>query len=393
MGQAVLHDAEGHEIGHVRAGQLVRVLKERWPDQAFVAVDGPLDLRGWMSTDALRVFLKRDLELEKGRTWWLAGTEVVFRASLEHRFEIAPAGAGLLFSTPVSCGGLSGRPLGPLTVTACHGALLRDAPVAAGQPIHFADRWTRLLDWNPPKEVSPDSAGLLREKGDRAYVEIIDRSGTPGRTRHRGWVNRAEVLPGADPDKGEGSCGCCEGMRPFEESRPGGVLEHVVELAATPRPSGAKAFVRMPAGVRFRVLGAPEAGMRHVMFLLPRWNFDDYKVMVQGWARVQDLPAIPVSSEKNLVFGHLVVFGAPAPDDFRGFVVTAASSGPQGQSQGTVQPDGQFVVEVSHWGAVRLDARSPDGVLAGTVSDAIALPGGQDPVSVPLLPRGASRQR
>jgi hypothetical protein len=138
--------------------------------------------------------------------------------------------------------------------------------------------------------------------------------------------------------------------------------------------------------MRFRVLGEPRAGMRQIAFRFPSWDHDSFRVAIEAWVPVARLPAVRAGEFAEAVIGRLSVKGAPAPKDFSGFEVRASVEHENGPPTVLAGSDGRFLIEVHVVDSVRLDARSPDGRLAGSVQDVSALPGGEEEVSIELRP-------
>jgi hypothetical protein len=229
-----------------------------------------------------------------------------------------------------------------------------------------------------------ENLGLLRVKGDRAWVELIQAERFSERFRIRAWVSRADVVPGAANTSYFSEHLCCEGMLDLKVGSRGGVLGHAVDLQVTPQSSP---FAHVPAGARFRVLGPPQENMRQIALWFPAWDHNTLQLALNGWVPVALLPAIPEPTEDPAVLGRLVIEGSDAPFDFQDFEVGASSEGDEGGPPSVrTGKDGRFVLKVKDSGGLRLDAHSPDGALAGAIQDVTALPGGNEEVTISMRP-------
>jgi hypothetical protein len=387
---AELNDEQGRRLGAVRAGQLVRVLEDRvGKDRAFalVEVDAPIRVRGYVPRNTLRVFFRRDTVVESGHLWWLKGAAVRPGAGTGNKVKVEWVGpheeSGEITVPEVSCSDLTGSVVGKLSVDRCHGASPSIRRKARGQPVHFKNEITTVLDRSSRVTIQGHEVGLIREHQGRALVEVVQNGTFVESFLIRAWVAGEDVLPGPPPLLSLSGHGCCEGFVPMELGARGAPLISDVDLHVEP---GAAPFARAPAGMRFRVLGEPRAGMRQIAFRFPSWDHDSFRFAIEGWAPVSRLPAVRGGEFAEAVIGRLSVKGAPAPKDFSGFEIRASVEQENGPPAALAGSDGRFLLEVHVADSVRLDARSPDGRLAGSLENVSALPGGEEEVSIELRP-------
>ena len=171
-------------------------------------------------------------------------------------------------------------------------------------------------------------------------------------------------------------------MLELEAGSRDGVLDRAVDLRVVQQ---AVPFVHVPVGARFRVLEQAVDEMRRISFWFPEWDYNNVRLTIAGWVPVSLLPAIPEVVEGDAILGRLTLEGAVPPFDFQGFTVGASSEDKEGgPSTAVTEKDGRFVIKVQDSGPFRLDARSPDGALAGAIQDVTAFPGGDAEVTIPL---------
>jgi hypothetical protein len=388
---ARLQDDQGRALGGVRAGQVVRVLEDRVGKKAasaLVEVDAPIPVRGYVPRDTLRVFLRREVAVEPDLLWWLAGSPFELRGLTGSRIRLrwrGPHGEDTRAPLPrLTCEDVVGRPPHGVYADWCHGASAKTLVDESGQRAHFRREQTVLRTRSPRITVSgADDIGIVAERGRRVLVEVVQTSRFAERLRVRAWASRDQVVLGPSPS-GQGSTHlCCEGSLDAEVGRRGAVLAGDVDLHVDPYSAP---FVRAPKGLRFRVLGEPCEGMRRIAFRFPRWDLDEFQFALEAWAPVASLPAVTTGDDDAAaVIGRLSVKGAPSPADFSRYEVTASPDRERPRSV-LADRDGRFLLPVGTSGSVRLDARSADGRLAGSVDNLTALPGGEEEEQVVLGP-------
>lgn len=385
-----LTDDQGRVLGGIRAGQIVRVLDEKpgAGGTALVEIDSPVKVRGHVRADMLRAFLKRDVAVEKGRLWWLAGTPVRLEGGAGARIGVSWVGPhGEPSQTPIprlSCGALTGRPVGRLEADSCHGARPAEAPAPTGRRAHFREGSVLAFDRMPYMTLASNEVGIIRVSDNRAYVEVIEADPFGERLRKRAWVSSQDVVPGAPESREFTTHLCCEAFLPLEVGTRGGVLERAVELRAA--PDDVAPFAWIPAGLRFRVLGSARDGFRQIVLWFPEWNHETLQMTLVGWVPETSLPEIPAARQASAVIGRLVVDGDGVPGDHGGFEIAASASAEHGPPSARADKDGRFVIDVEGHGLLRLDAWSLDGKLAGAVAGVSAFPGGNEEVTLHLSP-------
>lgn len=402
MFAAEVRDEQGRVLGGVRAGQVVRLLDDnlgRGRAEALIEVQAPARLRGFVPLIKLHVFLRRDQELDPGWVWRLAETPVRIVGRAGQAVLVTwTEGHGHDSSYPpqkTSCRDLTGKPPGKLDISGCSGAWPNIERKPAGERAHLDDDVQVLRGPENQHIRNGGLAGLIRTNGDEALVEVIDAAWFFEPQRIRAWVDRKAVTLGPPTSMSATGHGCCEGwLRGFGVGQPGAALTQDVDLRVEP---SAAPFVRVPKGSRFRILDRGEGQMRRIVFMWPGWDSDTYQAEVAGWAPVAVLPPVEKPRWQRAVFGRLRVADGRQPADFTGYHVGMFDSHERVHVEGKVAPDGRFEIWVPSpkgmdpsrlvglWGAERVDAASPDGVLAGA-ERATPLLGGDEDVTVTLHP-------
>jgi hypothetical protein len=399
-------DEQGNRLGVLRAGQVVRVLDDAIGAQermARVEVDAPVRLRGLVERKTLRVFLKQDTAVEPDWVWRLADTPVRITAATAQGVRVIwvsgdDGGASALGPQEVACAELIGTPPARSEPDICHG-LLQATPSPAGEPIRLDGPNVPVLSGPKHiKTIDSHKVGLLRRAGKRALIEAIEIGVHHEPLRIRAFIAQHSILdPRSTRGWASGGC-CCEALvQGSKVGQRGAVLSRDVDLRFAP---SAAPFVRVPTGLRFRVLGPVERGMRKIAFRWPTWADALFRFGLEGWAEASELPTVADSPPLPMLFGRLEVEGAAARD-LAGTLVSIADpwdhKGPPLDTR--ADHDGRFRFRIEnrkgfpkspeelaefHFGT-QVYARTADGALAG-LTVATVLPGGDEEATLVLRP-------
>jgi hypothetical protein len=383
-----LYDERGREIGAMR-GQTVNVVDDhvgpggRW---AEIQVDRPIAFRARVRRDELFVFLRRDLAIVPGESWWTidAHMRIVDHEGTSVTVEPEARSQDVGNTTlTTSCDNLDGQAGKRLTCDR-HGCRVHFSDRSLrypGKAVALPDDLSIKVQIGPGVEtsLSPFTTRSIRRRGSQTLVEMTDPW---DQLRVRRWLPTKTL---------RAPTGGGVGMIPLGVEFPtslglrGDVIAQPTPLSAA--PDGAP-FVTLPPGVAYRVLEVRE-GQARVIARWPSWENDRF-IDVRGWTSATSLPFLPDPRRRQDAVRGRVAF-APGIDrkvvsDLVVFADEDESKPGRPEHSTTVAPDGTFYLEVGEpFGGlrkIRVVVRNAAGDLSGVVDDAPVLAGGAEEVTV-----------
>jgi hypothetical protein len=292
-------------VGMLGPGQLVTVLDSEVPFDlppvhytfARIEIQRPVHLTALVLPRDLDVFLRHDVAIEPGATWWLAGTAMQVIASHDGHVEIARAGTKRQFPVTVGCDDLVADPPGGKAKARedddCE-ACTPEPPLPTRAPTGPVVCWQEqsfAVKGSGPSaaEVVIDSSNgtLVRREGHRVLVEIIS-----GNLRLWRWLPAAALKRHCVDDGRTVAIGSlCTLMSGVDPRLRGAVLDTAAPLLPAP---GSPPLTMLPAGTSV-VWDQDQAGLRRVLIRWPNLNWADrWTLQLVGFvpsAVLRDAPA------------------------------------------------------------------------------------------------------
>jgi hypothetical protein len=405
---AQLFDDHGNDIGAIR-GKTVKVADDHVGpngEWAEIQIDRPIVFRARVKSDVLFAFLRRDLAIIPGESWWTTDAPMRIGDRTRGGVFVEPEhgkerrGDRTLI-TP--CASLAGKPRKRLTCDpgGCRVDFSERSLARTGRAVELPEGLEIKVQLGPGivTQIDPFFAHAIRERGSQTLVEIADPW---EQLRVRRWLPSAALRTRPD-NVGEGRIpGNIEGASSL--GLRGDVTVHPIALAAAP---GGAAFATLPKNVVYRVLEMREGQVR-IVARWPSWDNEQF-VDVRGWTSAASLPSLPdprrVAAAVRGRIGFTAGVEPKVMSDLSVFADDGEGEPGRPTHSTTVGPDGTFYLEVGEpetlpaahrWDEgvtgldhVRVVVRNKTGDLSGVATNAPVLAGGADEVEVTV---GHSRE-
>ncbi len=291
------------KFGMLAPGQLVTVLDNEVPFDlppvhytfARIEIERPVHLTALVLPTDLYVFLRRDVPIEPGATWWLAGTAMRAIAVHDGRVEIDRAGTKRQFPVTVRCDDLVSDPPGGTAKArdgcdACIPEPPHPAPPTTGPAVCWKQRSfeVKVPGSSGANAVIDSSNGMLvRRESQRVLVEIIS-----GDLRLWRWLPARALKRDCGDDGRTVAIGSLCTLKSGVDPRLlGAVLDRPAPLLPAP---GSPPLTMLPAGTVL-VWDQDHAGLRRVLIRWPNADWSDsWTLQLVGFvssAALRDAPA------------------------------------------------------------------------------------------------------